>query len=66
MHLEMKINKSLLFSLSLQKLHIFYWDVYAFVSILIITPTIVFSHEKKEGERESTHLKKHCTRAVQW
>lgn len=57
-HLEMKINKSLLFFLSLQKLHIFYWDVYAFVSVLIITPTIVFSFLiKKEEERESTHLK---------
>lgn len=55
----MKINKSLLFFLSLQKLHIFYWDVYAFVSVLIITPTIVFSFliKKKEEERESTHLK---------
>lgn len=56
----MKINKSLLFffSSSLQKLHVFYWDVYAFVSVLIITPTIVFSFLiKKEEERESTHLK---------
>lgn len=53
----MKINKSLLFFLSLQKLHIFYWDVYAFVSVLIITPTIVFSFLIKKEERESTHLK---------
>ena len=50
------------FSSSLQKLHIFYWDVYAFVSVLIITPTIVFSFlvkkkEEEEEERESTHLK---------
>ena len=38
-------------------------DVYAFVSVLIITPTIVFSFlvkkkkEEEEEERESTHLK---------
>lgn len=66
-HLEMKINKSLLFFLSLQKLHIFYWDVYAFVSVLIITPTIVFSFLiKKEEERESTHLKDTITQEYSW
>lgn len=50
MHFEMKINKSLLFFflalcfvvvvVFLQKLHIFYWEFYAFVSVLIILPCL--------------------------